>query len=118
MFPYHDENQTRRAAFVTMLIIGLNVVVWLLVQGADSMLSVARSVCELGLIPGELTGMLPPGARFPLGEGIVCLTDPGRQVSHVITSMLASSSRRLPCPSGRCSCIGWPSSSWVGSRGS
>ena len=87
MFPYHDENQTQRTAFVTLLIIGLNVVVWLLVQGAGSMLSVARSVCELGLIPGELTGMLAPGTRFPMGDGLVCLTDPGRQVSHVVTSM-------------------------------
>ncbi|MGH7349332.1 MAG: rhomboid family intramembrane serine protease, partial [Candidatus Rokuibacteriota bacterium] len=47
----------------------------------------ARSVCNLGLIPGELTGMLPPGTAFPMGEGLMCLTDPGRQVSHVFASM-------------------------------
>src|SRR4029450_3328155 len=45
------------------------------------------AVCDLGLIPGELTGMLAPGTRFPMGEGLVCLTDPGRQISHVFTSM-------------------------------
>jgi membrane associated rhomboid family serine protease len=44
-------------------------------------------VCNLGLIPGELTGLLPPGTRFPMGEGIACVTDPGRQISHVFTSM-------------------------------
>ena len=44
-------------------------------------------MCDLGLIPGELTGRFRPGTRFPLGEGLVCLTDPGSQVSHVITSM-------------------------------
>ena len=48
---------------------------------------VARSVCDLGLIPGALTGVLRPGARFPLGEGLVCIIDPGSQVSHIITSM-------------------------------
>src|SRR6185436_20060020 len=41
----------------------------------------------LGLIPGELTLSVPPGTRFPMGEGLVCLTDPGRQVSNVLTSM-------------------------------
>jgi len=87
MFPYHDENQTRRTAAVTMAVIGVNVLAWLVVQGAGSALPLARSVCELGLIPGELTGMLPPGSRFPMGEGLVCLTDPGRQVSNVLTSM-------------------------------
>ena len=50
-------------------------------------LSLARSVCDLGLIPGELTLRLVPGTPFPMGDGLVCLTDPGRQVSHVLTSM-------------------------------
>ena len=87
MFPYRDENETQRTPVLTFLLIGANVAVWLLVQGAGSPLALARSVCDLGLIPGELTGMLPPGTRFPMGEGLVCLTDPGRQASHILTSM-------------------------------
>ncbi len=87
MFPYRDENETQRPAYVTLAIIGLNVLVWLWVQEAGAALALARSVCDLGLIPGELTGLLPPGTRFPLGEGLVCVTEPGRQVSHVFTSM-------------------------------
>jgi rhomboid family protein len=87
MIPYHDENATQHTPYVTFTIIALNVLTWLWVQGAGSALPLARSVCELGLIPGELTGMLPPGSRFPMGEGLVCLTDPGRQVSHIFTSM-------------------------------
>jgi membrane associated rhomboid family serine protease len=87
MFPYHDENETERTAYLTVAIIGLDVLVWLLVQGAGTTLALARSVCDLGLIPGELTGLLPPGTSFPMGEGLVCLTDPGRQVSNVVTSM-------------------------------
>src|SRR5215472_10011680 len=87
MFPYRDENQTQRTAIVTMLVIALNVLAWLFVQGAGSPLAVARAVCDLGLIPGELTLSLPPGTRFPMGDGLVCLTDPGRQISHVLTSM-------------------------------
>ncbi len=87
MIPYHDENATRRAPVVTLAIIGLNAFVWLAVQGGGAGLPLARSVCELGLIPGELTGLLPAGTRFAMGGGLVCLTDPGRQVSHVFTSM-------------------------------
>jgi membrane associated rhomboid family serine protease len=87
MFPYRDENETQRTPYVTFAIIGLTTLAWLVVQGAGSPFPLARSVCHLGLIPGELTGLLAPGTPFPMGEGLVCLTDPGRQVSHVFTSM-------------------------------
>jgi rhomboid family protein len=87
MIPYRDENETQRTAIVTMTFIGLNVLSWFLVQGAGTTLPLARSVCELGLIPGELTGSLPVGTRFPMGPGLACSTDPGRQVSHLVTSM-------------------------------
>ena len=87
MFPYHDENETQRPAYVTMAFVALNVFMWVVVQGAGSALPLATSVCNLGLIPGELTGTLPPGAGFPIGEGLVCLTDPGRQPINVLTSM-------------------------------
>ncbi len=87
MIPYHDENVTRRTPLLTVAIIAVNALVWVLVEGAGSALPLARAVCDLGLIPGELSGLLPAGTRFPMGEGLVCLTDPGRQVSHVFTSM-------------------------------
>ena len=87
MIPYHDENETQRTPYVTLLLIAANVLTWVLVQGAGTMPSLARSVCDLGLIPGELTASLPAGTSFPMGEGVACLTDPGRQVQNVISSM-------------------------------
>ncbi len=87
MFPYHDENQTQRTPIVTMVLIAASTLAWLVVQGAGSVQALARSVCELGLIPGELTLSAAPGTEFTMGEGLVCLTDASRQVSHVITSM-------------------------------
>jgi membrane associated rhomboid family serine protease len=87
MFPYHDENATQRTPYITLSLIALNVAAWLLVQGAGGTIALARSVCEFGLIPGELTASVSPGTRFPMGEGLVCLTDPGRQVANVFTSM-------------------------------
>jgi membrane associated rhomboid family serine protease len=87
MIPYHDENATQRTAYVTLAIIAACVLAWIVLQGAGSEVPLAASVCNLGLIPGELTGLLPPGVRFPMGEGLVCVTDPGHQVGNVITSM-------------------------------
>ena len=87
MFPYHDENETQRPAYVTYALVALNVAMWVLVQGAGATVPLATSVCNLGLIPGEFTLSVPPGAGFPMGEGLVCLTDPGRQVPNVLTSM-------------------------------
>ena len=87
MFPYRDENETLRTPYATFVLIGLNVLAWLLIQGAGTPLALARSICDLGLIPGELTLSVPPGTRFPMGDGFVCLTDAGRQASHVFTSM-------------------------------
>jgi len=87
MFPYRDENETRRPAIFTGVIIALNVLTWLVVQGAGSEMAVAQSVCQLGLIPGELTGTIPPGMRVPLGESIACTTEAGRHLSHIFTHM-------------------------------
>jgi membrane associated rhomboid family serine protease len=87
VFPYHDENRTLRPAVVTICLIAACVLTWVFVQGAGAVEPLVTSVCNYGLIPGELTGTLPPGARFPMGEGYVCLTDPGRQTQNVITSM-------------------------------
>jgi membrane associated rhomboid family serine protease len=87
MIPYRDENQTQRRAVVTGAIIAANVLFWLVVQGAGSTVPLARSICELGLIPGELTGSLQPGTRFAVGEGLICTTKGGGQFSHIFTSM-------------------------------
>ena len=87
MIPYHDENETQRPAVVTLAIIAACVLTWIFIQGAGAERPLAASVCNYGLIPGELTGKLPPGVRFPMGNELVCLTDPGHQFANVIYSM-------------------------------
>jgi membrane associated rhomboid family serine protease len=87
VLPYHDENKTLRPAYVTAALIALNVVAWFFLQGAGSYLALAESVCNLGLIPAELTQAAPPGSRFQMGDGLVCLTDPGPPVANLFTSM-------------------------------
>jgi membrane associated rhomboid family serine protease len=87
VIPYHDENETQRTPYVTMTLIAVCVIVWLVVQRAGEELGLAVSVCNFGLIPGELTLSLRPGSGFQMGPRLACLTDPGRQTSHLITSM-------------------------------
>jgi membrane associated rhomboid family serine protease len=88
VFPYRDENETVRTPVVTFALIAANVLAWVLVQGAGMNQEVlAASVCNLGLIPSELLQRAQPGAGFPLGNGLVCLVDPGRAPEHVLTSM-------------------------------
>jgi membrane associated rhomboid family serine protease len=45
------------------------------VQGAGQPDAVARSVCNLGLVPGELTHRAPLGLAVPLGPGLACVVD-------------------------------------------
>jgi membrane associated rhomboid family serine protease len=87
MIPYRDENVTLRTPFVTFALIAANVAAWVLVQGAGSPRPLATSVCNLGLVAGELTGQLRPGTAFPMGEGFSCVVDAGREPLHLLTHM-------------------------------
>jgi membrane associated rhomboid family serine protease len=74
MFPYRDDNPTLRTPVVTVGIIALNTLVWVFVEqmGRDPA-ALVRSVCDFGLIPGELLGTLPPGTSVELGPGTSCV---------------------------------------------
>ena len=87
MFPYRDENQTQRTSYVTILFIALNVFSWIFIQGAGRAYPLAESICDHGLIAGELTETLPPGTSFEMGQGLLCLTEPGRHPWNILTSM-------------------------------
>jgi membrane associated rhomboid family serine protease len=87
VFPYRDENETVRTPVITFVLIAINMLVWIVVQRAGSEAALAASVCNLGLIPGELTQLAKPGDGFPIGEGLVCLVDAGREPEHILTSM-------------------------------
>ncbi|NIM48498.1 MAG: rhomboid family intramembrane serine protease [Gemmatimonadales bacterium] len=72
MFPYKDENPTILTPVVTVGVIVVTGLVWVLVQGAGSQPALARSVCELGLIPGELLGRVPEGTLIPIAPRLGC----------------------------------------------
>ena len=87
MFPYRDENPTELTPIVTVGIIGLNLLAWVFLQGMGAPVPLARSVCELGLTPGEILGTLRPGLRTPLGRGLVCVIQAHPNYATVLTSM-------------------------------
>jgi membrane associated rhomboid family serine protease len=87
VFPYHDENETQRTAVVTIAIIVACVLTWIVVQGAGAEAPVATSVCNLGLIPGELLGTVPAGTEIPMSDRLTCVTEAEPHLSHVFTHM-------------------------------
>lgn len=87
MFPIRDENHIRGVPVVTGLIIAMNAVAWLGLQGLGAEGPLARSVCELGLIPGELLGRVPAGTRVDLGPGATCVLGHGESWYTPLTSM-------------------------------
>ena len=92
MLPYRDENPTDLTPAVTVGIIIVNAVVWLLVQGGGvSPEQLVRSVCELGLIPGEVLRSVPPGTAVPLGPGMRCVITAQPDWWTVVTSMFLHS---------------------------
>jgi membrane associated rhomboid family serine protease len=87
MFPYRDDNPTLSTPVITVLLIGLNVAAWLLVQGMGNEPYLSRSVCELGLIPGEFLGRLQPGRAIPMGPSTTCVMSADREWYTPLTSM-------------------------------
>lgn len=87
MIPLSDENPTLNTPWMTWLIIGVTIGVWFLIQGAGNPPAVAVSVCELGMVPGEITGRAPVGLALPLGPGLDCVID--RDPINVLTPLIS-----------------------------
>jgi membrane associated rhomboid family serine protease len=88
MIPISDDNPTLRFPLVTVALLVALGAVWIIVQGAGfNPLTLAASVCDLGLIPGELTGRAPIGQSVPLGPGLRCLVD--REPINTLTPLFS-----------------------------
>lgn len=76
MIPLGDELPSLRPPIMTYLILATLVGVWIFVQGAGvNEVQLATSICNLGLVPGEITHMARLGTAIPLGDGMVCVVD-------------------------------------------
>jgi membrane associated rhomboid family serine protease len=76
MIPLSDDNPTLRTPLATIAVLLIMSAAWILLQGAGlDPLRLAASVCNLGLVPGEISRSAPPGMAVPIGEGLSCVVD-------------------------------------------
>jgi membrane associated rhomboid family serine protease len=87
MFPYRDDNPTLSTPVVTVFLILANTIVWILYQGMGAEPNLSRSVCELGLIPGELLGRVAEGTTIQLSPTAACVLGVERHWYTPLTSM-------------------------------
>jgi membrane associated rhomboid family serine protease len=76
MIPLRDNIRTLGRPVMTYLILAVTWAVWLLVQraGFDPQV-LAATVCDLGMVPGELTHRAAIGYAVPIGPGMACIVD-------------------------------------------
>ncbi|HVN38773.1 MAG TPA: rhomboid family intramembrane serine protease [Myxococcota bacterium] len=87
MIPLRDDNPKLGPALATILIIGVNVAVWIFVQGLGTDPRLVESVCTLGAIPGELLGHVRAGTAVLLSPGHACVTEAKPNWFTPLTSM-------------------------------
>ncbi len=76
MIPLSDENVLVRPPVMTWVLLVAMFAVWIFVEGAGfNDLTLVTSVCNLGMVPGEITHMAPLGTGVPLGGGMACVID-------------------------------------------
>jgi membrane associated rhomboid family serine protease len=61
---------------MTYLLLAVTWGVWLLIQQAGlNPQALAATVCDLGMVPGEITHRAPLGYAVPIGPGMACVVD-------------------------------------------
>ena len=88
MIPISDDNSTLRFPLVTVLLLAALGAVWIFVQGAGfDQAHLSATVCNWGLVPGEITGRAAVGTAVPLGRGLYCVVD--RESINILTPLLS-----------------------------
>jgi len=76
MIPLSDDNPTLNTPIVTIALLVVIGLVWIFVQGAGlDPAALAASVCNLGLVAGEITRLAAVGTSVPIGDGMACAVD-------------------------------------------
>ncbi|MEZ4331822.1 MAG: rhomboid family intramembrane serine protease [Myxococcota bacterium] len=82
MFPIRDDNPHFLTPWATWALVAANALSWAFVQGFGSETALVRSVCDHGLIAGELLQTAAVGTRFELGPNAACVVT---DVPHPLT---------------------------------
>ena len=76
MIPLGDDSRPERRPAMTYLILRATWAVWFFVQqGGFDPNVLAQTVCNYGMVPGELTHRAVIGFAVPLGPGMSCVID-------------------------------------------
>jgi membrane associated rhomboid family serine protease len=76
MIPISDENPTLHTPVMTYALIAIIAGVWFFVQGAGfNEYKLAASICNWGMMPGELTHRAALGLHVPIARGLDCVVD-------------------------------------------
>ena len=76
MIPLADENPTLRTPVMTFFLLFVLFAIWVFGQSAGfDPIRLATSVCDYGMVPGELTRLAALGTAIPLGSGLACIVD-------------------------------------------
>ncbi|HEU4989833.1 MAG TPA: rhomboid family intramembrane serine protease [Gemmatimonadaceae bacterium] len=88
MIPLSDENVSIRQPVMTWTLLAAMFAVWVFVEGAGfNPVALLTSVCNLGMVPGEITHRAPLGLALPLGQGMACVVD--NSAINVFTPFIA-----------------------------
>lgn len=69
MFPVRDDNPQLVTPYATYGIVSINIAAWIFLQGVGQEPGLSGSICNFGLIPGELLQMVSTGQSFcAIGE--------------------------------------------------
>jgi len=87
MFPLRDDNPQIKTPVATYTIVLLNVAAWVLLQGMGAEPTLSASVCQFGLIPGDLLQVISGATPVGLNEGRFCVVSDGSLWHTMLTSM-------------------------------
>ena len=87
MIPIRDDNPHFLTPIATISIIAINVLAWIFVQGLGAEPALSRSICQLGVIPGDLLGAFSQDQSVQLGPRTFCSLGNADAWHTVVTSM-------------------------------
>jgi membrane associated rhomboid family serine protease len=88
MIPISDENPTLHTPIMTWVILAAMFAVWLVVQGGGlpgNDMRLVTSLCNYGMVPGELTHRVAVGVGVPLTPELACVVD--RDPINIVTPL-------------------------------
>ncbi len=87
VLPIRDENPRVHPPIATLVIITLNALAWILLQGFGTETALSKSICLYGLVPADLLGTGAIGAEIQMNHGVVCVLDGESSWTTIVSSM-------------------------------